>query len=204
MISYCTSDAQKPRIKAETSISSFNGAYCPLQKYYELFLPDTRTLSCSELLSYGTTPRTWPNRPACITYTAPLPFNCSRCFSTARFESRYRSTQFCVHDSSPEASFPVDIFPVMHFLKHISVRLWTAMNAMLCQPCKLIVLERNRSKTTNSMGIKTSNDSRKRLFKGRTFLYLCLLRFTLNELLELSFIAIGEFAAIELGATFEQ
>ena len=116
---------------------------------------------CLELLSHDPKSRTQPNRPSDTTYTAPLPFNCSRCFSTARFESRYRSTQFCVHDSSPEASFPVDIFPVMHFLKHISVRLWTAMS-MICQPSKAYRAVAQQPAECDQCGMKTSNDSRKR------------------------------------------
>jgi len=49
----------------------------------------------------------------------------SRCLSTARFESINLSTQFCIHVSSLLASFPDEIDPVTHFLKHVSVNSWT-------------------------------------------------------------------------------
>ena len=61
-----------------------------------------------------------------VRYIVALPFICSRCFSTAKFESKYRSTQFCVHFSSLPESFPSLMLPVMHFFQHISAKLWTA------------------------------------------------------------------------------
>jgi len=51
--------------------------------------------------------------------------NLSKCLSTAKFESINLSTQFCMHASSLPASFPDDIDPVIHFLKHVSVSSWT-------------------------------------------------------------------------------
>jgi hypothetical protein len=46
---------------------------------------------------------------------------CSKCLSTAKFESMNLSTQFCMQLSSLPASLPDDIEPVMHFLKQVSV-----------------------------------------------------------------------------------
>lgn len=56
------------------------------------------------------------------------PLICSKCFSTAVFASRNLSTQFCVHVSSLELSLPPEMPPVMHFVQHVSVRLWIAVD----------------------------------------------------------------------------
>lgn len=57
-------------------------------------------------------------------YISPL--ICSKCFKTAVFASKNRSTQFVVQLSSFPLNFPFEIPPVMHFVQQISVRLWIA------------------------------------------------------------------------------
>jgi hypothetical protein len=46
---------------------------------------------------------------------------------TVKLASKKRSTQFFAHDSSPLSRVLLRIVPVMHFLKQMSVRVWTAM-----------------------------------------------------------------------------
>ena len=58
-------------------------------------------------------------------YISPL--ICSKCFNTAIFASKNLSTQFVVQLSSLPLSLPLDILPVMHFVQHMSVRLWIAV-----------------------------------------------------------------------------
>jgi hypothetical protein len=51
-----------------------------------------------------------------------------RFFNVNMLASKNRSTQFFMHVSSVLSSWPCRMLPVMHFLKHMSVREWTAMS----------------------------------------------------------------------------
>lgn len=86
-------------------------------------------LTCSLLIVQPLVADNYAGSPKCLglIQTLPLFFIASKCLSTAIFESRNLSTQFCVQDSSPLLSLLPDIFPVMHFFQQMSVRLWTAM-----------------------------------------------------------------------------
>ncbi len=86
------------------------------------------SLTCSLLIVHPLIANNHVEAPGCLNLiqTLPLLFIASKCLSTAIFESRNLSTQFCVQASSPLLSLLPDIFPVMHFFQQMSVRLWTA------------------------------------------------------------------------------